>query len=540
MQFVLTDGAGGTSATVTKLVSVANVVPTSLTVTTSAANINEGQSITLMGSFNNIDPVDVPTVTISWGDGTLPQVFTLPVGATSFSFTHLYGVSVSPISPSPTKYIITMLHVGLNVPVIPIDTVTIADVVPVVSAEPAASFIAANTTFTGSGSFVDPGNATWTVTADYGDGQGPQPVAYDAQHDFTLSHNYASEGAYTVVVSVNDNQGGVGTTSFVVQVFTAPPVAPTAVTAAPGTTVTGTSGNVTVALTRSSTAATAGSLVVAQLPTAAPVSSGTLVVSTSSGGTTPGLATVAKFDVRAVNLSDQDSAVVTFTVFSPNGNPPQLDFTDPTTGALIAVQGSTAVPNSLTVTRIPGDPLNFLVRVVFDSTSTPALVELTGTVFTLSVPTAPQNNSSIAQGEALLASLATTSAVAQPQFEVSFGRGGLTSGSETTAATVASQATAIMPGIGEYLNANTAFIRDMLFDSYRAFGDSTDTGAGGAEPSTIPDGGGDGDPGINDIDGAFETELADLPLATPVLFDTFMPVKAWYAFAHDDSSWFGF
>ena len=53
--------------------------------------------------------------------------------------------------------------------------VTVANVAPVVDAGACAS-INEGGTFTGSGSFADPGTDTWTATVDYGDGTGVQSL----------------------------------------------------------------------------------------------------------------------------------------------------------------------------------------------------------------------------------------------------------------------------------------------------------------------------------------------------------------------------
>jgi hypothetical protein len=67
-------------------------------------------------------------------------------------------------------------------------------------------------TLTQTGSFVDPYGTSWTATVDYGDGTGPQPLALNPDHTFTLSHSYAAAtGAYHPLVSVTNNLGGVGT-----------------------------------------------------------------------------------------------------------------------------------------------------------------------------------------------------------------------------------------------------------------------------------------------------------------------------------------
>ena len=64
--------------------------------------------------------------------------------------------------------------------------------------------------FTRWGSFIDPGDDTWTATVDYGDGLGVQPLPLIGK-TFDLSHVYADNGVYTVTVTVTDNDGGVGT-----------------------------------------------------------------------------------------------------------------------------------------------------------------------------------------------------------------------------------------------------------------------------------------------------------------------------------------
>jgi PKD repeat protein len=67
-------------------------------------------------------------------------------------------------------------------------------------------------TFTGSGSFTDEDEDTWTATVDYGDGSGVQPLALDSTNKtFTFDHVYADDGVYTVRVTVTDKEGEVGT-----------------------------------------------------------------------------------------------------------------------------------------------------------------------------------------------------------------------------------------------------------------------------------------------------------------------------------------
>jgi hypothetical protein len=103
-------------------------------------------------------------------------------------------------------------------------TIIVLNVAPDVSLGPDASIVA-GASLLRSGSFTDPGADTWTATVDYGDGTGGHPLELTVDKTFSLAHEYAAAGTYTVTVTVSDGMGGVGTSHFVVGV-TAPVVAP--------------------------------------------------------------------------------------------------------------------------------------------------------------------------------------------------------------------------------------------------------------------------------------------------------------------------
>jgi len=78
-------------------------------------------------------------------------------------------------------------------------------------------------TFSGSGTFTDPGADTWSATVNYGDGSGVQPLTLSGKA-FSLSHVYTDNGSYTVTVKVTDDDGGVGTDTAIVTVNNVVPV----------------------------------------------------------------------------------------------------------------------------------------------------------------------------------------------------------------------------------------------------------------------------------------------------------------------------
>jgi len=88
------------------------------------------------------------------------------------------------------------------------------------------------------GAFIDPDLApddAWTATVDYGDGDGPQPLALNPDHSFDLAHPYADDGTYTLIVTVTDSAGAIATDTLTVTVAGVAPTAtftvPTAVVA---------------------------------------------------------------------------------------------------------------------------------------------------------------------------------------------------------------------------------------------------------------------------------------------------------------------
>jgi DNA/RNA endonuclease G (NUC1) len=93
-------------------------------------------------------------------------------------------------------------------------TVTIANVAPAITAFSGATILEGER-YSASGSFTDPGDDTWSATVNYGDGSGEQALALSGK-SFTLGHDYASDGSYTVTVKVNDGTATTARTATVV------------------------------------------------------------------------------------------------------------------------------------------------------------------------------------------------------------------------------------------------------------------------------------------------------------------------------------
>jgi hypothetical protein len=128
-------------------------------------------------------------------------------------------------------------------------SIQVNDVPPTVQAGTDASVVAGGT-FTRAIVATSPGSAKLTATADYGDGSGAVPLALDATGSGTLSHLYASAGAFPVVVVVTDPSGGSSTSRFTISATPAP-IAPSISFSASTFSVSETASVVTITVTRS-------------------------------------------------------------------------------------------------------------------------------------------------------------------------------------------------------------------------------------------------------------------------------------------------
>jgi hypothetical protein len=192
-------------------VTVNNVPPSNLQLTLSAATINENDSTTLSGTFNDPGTLDTHTVAINWGDGTSS---TLSLAAGVWYFTapsHQYleepsGSSSYAISVTVTDDDGASTGGSTNV--------VVNDVPPSnLQLTLSASTINEGDSTTLSGSFADPGTLdTHTVTINWGDGSSSTVSLAAGVLTFGgLSHQYLDESAngspYTVSVTVADDDG---------------------------------------------------------------------------------------------------------------------------------------------------------------------------------------------------------------------------------------------------------------------------------------------------------------------------------------------
>ena len=185
--------------------TISNVAPS---VTAPIVTVfNEGGALSGTGSF--IDPgADVWMGTVDYGDGSEVEALTVAQSLKTFELLHTYTndgiypvmVTISDADDSGTAS----------------GNVTVLNVIPTVVVTPPETTITEGDTFTGEGSFTDPGADTWTASVDYGDGATDSPTITGTS--FALTHVYSAPGEYTVSASVTDDDG-VGSTTVSVTVL---------------------------------------------------------------------------------------------------------------------------------------------------------------------------------------------------------------------------------------------------------------------------------------------------------------------------------
>jgi PKD repeat protein len=137
-------------------------------------------------------------VTVDYGDGTGPQPledYPYP----GFYLEHLYADSGT--------YLVTVTVTdnfgGMGTATVPL---VVANVAPWVDQLQWGSSVEGSPTVLG-GYIHDPGQDTWTVEVDYGDGTGIEALEFTT-HMFELNHTFARGGLYRMTFNVLDDEGG--------------------------------------------------------------------------------------------------------------------------------------------------------------------------------------------------------------------------------------------------------------------------------------------------------------------------------------------
>ncbi|MFH1725560.1 MAG: PKD domain-containing protein [Elusimicrobiota bacterium] len=230
----------GASASDTLTVTVDNAAPT-LDVGPDQAP-TEGMAISLApSSFNDPGTLDTHTATIDWGDGTAPEAAAVtqtpfgPPGDTAgadgsvalgshvYADNGAYTVTVTVTDDEGASATDTL-------------TVTADNAAPTLDAGPDQAATEGMTISLAPSAFNDPGTLdTHTATIDWGDGSaidaaavieaphGPPGDTAGADGAIAGSHVYADNGAYTVTVTVTDDEGASATDTFTVTADNAAP-----------------------------------------------------------------------------------------------------------------------------------------------------------------------------------------------------------------------------------------------------------------------------------------------------------------------------
>lgn len=200
----------------------------------SATPITEGGTIQLSGTFAETDVTDGHTVSINWGDGTVPTVFSLDPGVTTFAdVPHVYANN--PAGQSTGSY-----SISVAVTDTPGATGSASVSIGVFAAAPALALSVPATVNASEGAalsfptlatFTSPGfgpRAAFTYSINWGDGTAPNTgnatitqagsAGVPTAGAFGGGHTYGDDGTYTVTVVAADEDGVSATRTFQVVV----------------------------------------------------------------------------------------------------------------------------------------------------------------------------------------------------------------------------------------------------------------------------------------------------------------------------------
>jgi hypothetical protein len=226
----VTDSAGGVGVAFT-LVRVEDLPPVVSIDSVVEQNNDEGDTVTLEGSFTDEGTLDTHTGEIAWGDGTTePLAIVQGSGFGTFTATHLY-----PDNPDNEEntYLISLTVTDKDTLTGENSTVvTVSNVAPVLDIAPSLSPVYEGDTAALGGNFTDPGTLdTHTVVVDWGDGTTEGPVAVPGQGSgtFSIPHVYADDkpgtdpDTYTISANLSDKDGGFNIAATEITVLNLPP-----------------------------------------------------------------------------------------------------------------------------------------------------------------------------------------------------------------------------------------------------------------------------------------------------------------------------
>ena len=205
---ILTDDDTGEDGDTTST-TVSNVAPT-LSNLAATSPIDENGISTLTGAISDPGTLDTFTLQVDWGDG-ITETFSYPAGTAIFSETHRYlddALLRRPLGDFLIQLALSDDDMGTDSGSV---IVTVNNVAPEVEAGPNQAGDEGDTFgFTGIFTETSPAD-THTIEWAFGDGAVTTGT-------LTPSHTYADNGSYTVLLTVTDDNGGVGQDSLTVTV----------------------------------------------------------------------------------------------------------------------------------------------------------------------------------------------------------------------------------------------------------------------------------------------------------------------------------
>jgi hypothetical protein len=221
----ITDKDGGQGSSTAK-VTVNNVAPSNLTLGLSGHIFNEGDLLTVSGSFTDTGTLDTHTVEIDLDGNGIFDLFTpLALGARTFNF----SISLDDDNPSGTPFDISTIGVRIRdddtgVSATASDTITVNNIAPSKLTLNGPFTLDEDGTVSLTGSFTDPGLAdVHTLEIDWdGDGvyEEVRVLAPNGTRNFTATHQYLDDtptvtpaDTYTINVRLRDDDTGAATAS---------------------------------------------------------------------------------------------------------------------------------------------------------------------------------------------------------------------------------------------------------------------------------------------------------------------------------------